>query len=205
MSETLGSLEPLPVETPLSFKDELALLSGQWYVVKTSVGWENKVKGNLLSRVSFLNLEDSVFQVEVVTDEVSEVKAGVKKLVKRTLFPGYVLVRMDLTDESWEVVRGTSGVTGFVGQGSTPVPLTLDEAAKMLAPAEPVVSVKVSKETPATLKVGDAIVVLDGPFSTLHATVSEVDSSSGKLTALVQLFGRDTPVELSFDQVTLST
>jgi transcription termination/antitermination protein NusG len=173
---------------------------GDWYVVHSYAGYENKVKTNLESRIASLDMEDYIFQVEVPTEEVTEVKNGKRQQVQRKVFPGYILVRMDLNDESWGAVRNTPGVTGFVGATSRPSPLTVDEVVKILVPATE------KKEARPTIKVvdfevGESVTVMDGPFATLPATISEISPDAQKVKVLVSIFGRETPVELSFSQV----
>ena len=199
-----------PVE---AFREEQMSLPGLWYVVHSYAGFEKRVKTNLETRINTLNMEDYIFQVEVPTEEVTEIKQGQKKTVKRNKFPGYVLVRMDYTDDSWGAVRHTPGVTGFVGSTHEPTPLTLDEVVHILAPKpEPK---KVAAEAPGAAAlgqpaqrvtevdfvVGDSVTVIDGPFATLHATISEINLDAQKVTGLVEIFGRETPVELSFSQI----
>jgi transcriptional antiterminator NusG len=177
---------------------------GDWYVVHSYAGYENKVKTNLESRISSLNMEDLIYQVEVPMEEVTEIKSGQRKLVRRNKFPGYVLVRMDLTDASWGTVRHTPGVTGFVGHGHQPAPLSLDEVVSILAPApekKPGAPVPAGEVTVVDFSVGDSVTVIDGPFATLHATVSEINADAQKVTGLVEIFGRETPVELGFSQI----
>ncbi|MDR0944568.1 MAG: transcription termination/antitermination protein NusG [Bifidobacteriaceae bacterium] len=201
-----------PAETPAAadpiaeFKEQIALLPGDWYVIHSYAGYENRVKVNLENRIQSLNMEDYIFQVEVPMEEATEIKNSVRKVVKRVRIPGYVLVRMYLTDESWVVVRHTPGVTGFVGHNHEPVALTLDEVSSMLAP----VAVESGEETPEAaqavpsnlvFEAGESVTVTDGPFETLPATISEVDAESQKLQVLVSIFGRETPVELRFNQV----
>jgi transcriptional antiterminator NusG len=170
---------------------------GYWYVVHTYAGYEGKVKANLESRITSLNMEDRIFQVEVPTEEVVEVKAGKRQTVQRKVFPGYVLVRMDLDDESWGAVRHTPNVTGFVGSGSHPSPLSKEEVIRILAPAP-----QKQKAAPKLeFEVGESVIVTDGPFQTLNATINEINLDSQKLKVLVSIFGRETPVELSFNQV----
>ena len=184
---------------------------GDWYVVHSYAGYENKVKTNLESRIQSLDMEDYIFQVEVPTEQVVEIKNGKRQIVQRKVFPGYILVRMDLDDESWGAVRNTPGVTGFVGATSRPSPLTMDEVVKILAP-----SVQKPVGTPGKggasaadrpkvevvdFQVGESVTVMDGPFATLPATISEIDPMHQKLHVLVSIFGRETPVELSFSQV----
>ncbi len=192
-------------EDPVSaFKAELRLLPGDWYVVHSYAGYENRVRTNLESRTQSLNMEDYIFQIEVPTHEVTEIKGGKRQQVQEKVLPGYILVRMDLTDESWAAVRNTPGVTGFVGLSSRPSPLSLDEVAVLLAP-EPEEKVAKKAETlraaSVDFEVGQSVTVMDGPFATLPATVSEINADTQKLKVLVSIFGRETPVELSFDQV----
>jgi transcription termination/antitermination protein NusG len=186
------------------FKSELRLLPGDWYVVHSYAGYENRVRTNLESRTQSLNMEDYIFQIEVPTHEVTEIKGGKRQQVQEKVLPGYILVRMDLTDESWAAVRNTPGVTGFVGLSSRPSPLSLDEVAVLLAPEpEEKVAKKAESQRAASVdyEVGQAVTVMDGPFATLPATVSEINPDTQKLKVLVSIFGRETPVELSFDQV----
>jgi transcription termination/antitermination protein NusG len=185
------------------FMRELRMLPGDWYVVHSYAGYENRVKTNLESRITSLNMEDYIFQIEVPTHQVTEVKSGKKQTVNEKVLPGYILVRMDLTDESWAVVRNTPGVTGFVGLSSRPSPLPLSEVAGLLAPApaEGAKPAETAKVTTPEYEVGESVTVMDGPFATLPATVNEVNSVTQKLKVLVSIFGRETPVELSFDQV----
>jgi len=186
------------------FKSELRLLPGDWYVVHSYAGYENRVRTNLESRTQSLNMEDYIFQIEVPTHEVTEIKGGKRQQVQEKVLPGYILVRMDLTDESWAAVRNTPGVTGFVGLSSRPSPLSLDEVAVLLAP-EPEEKAAQKAETlraaSVDFEVGQSVTVMDGPFATLPATVSEINADTQKLKVLVSIFGRETPVELSFDQV----
>ena len=191
-----------PIE---EFKAQLRRSPGNWFVVHSYAGYENRVKGNLENRITSLNMEDYIFQVEVPMEEVREIKNGQPKLVRRVRIPGYVLVRMDLTDESWGAVRHTPGVTGFVGHTHQPVPLSLDEVFSMLAPTlAPKESKAASKPAPATeidFEVGESVTVMEGPFETMPATISEINVDARKLQVLVSIFGRETPVELSFGQV----
>ena len=205
--------EDEPVADALQeFRDRLHNQIGDWYVVHTYSGMEKRVKSNLENRVTSLNAEDYIFEVVVPTEEVAEIKNGQRKLVKRTVLPGYVLVRMDLTDESWGVVRHTPSVTGFVGNSHQPVPLSLAEVESMLAPAvEAEVATaadtpeqqqaKASKVEFTDFSVGDSVMVVDGPFATLHATITEINIDAQRVKALVEIFGRETPVELSFTQI----
>jgi len=179
-------------------KRALQGLPGDWYVIHSYAGYENKVKANLESRISSLNVEDYIFQIEVPTEEVTEVKGGKRQQVVRKKLPGYLFVRMDLTDESWSAVRNTPGVTGFVGHTSRPSPLTVDEVVKQLAPPKQRTVVATKS---VDFEVGESITVTDGPFATLPATINEVNLDSQKLKVLVSIFGRETPVELSFNQV----
>jgi transcription termination/antitermination protein NusG len=186
------------------FKDELRTLPGDWYVVHSYAGYENRVRTNLESRTQSLNMEDYIFQIEVPTHEVIEVKSGKRQQVQEKVLPGYILVRMDLTDESWAAVRNTPGVTGFVGLSSRPSPLSLDEVANLLAPVPEEKAAKKAEAVRAAavdFEVGQSVTVMDGPFATLPATVNEINPDTQKLKVLVSIFGRETPVELSFDQV----
>ena len=171
---------------------------GDWFVVHSYAGYENKVKANLESRIGSMNMEDRIFQVEVPTEEVSVVKGGKRQLVQQKVFPGYLLVRMDLDDHSWSVVRNTPGVTGFVGQTARPSPLSKAEVIRILAPAPQVKTVATVR---SDYEVGESVMVTDGPFATLPATINEINLDAQKLKVLVSIFGRETPVELSFSQV----
>ncbi len=195
-----------------AFKEELASKFGDWYVVHSYAGYENRVKANLETRIQSLNMEDYIFEIQVPMEEVTEIKGGQRKLVRRVRMPGYVLVRMDLTDESWGAVRHTPGVTGFVGNAHQPVPLTVDEVFTMLKPADLVPATAATAGAAAgagrpkeaavvDFEVGESVTVMDGPFETLPATISEINVESQKLKVLVSIFGRETPVELSFSQV----
>ncbi len=211
------SAEPEPEEVldPVEeLRAELRRAPGDWFVVHSYAGYENKVKTNLESRISSLDMEDYIFQVEVPTEEVVEIKNGKRQQVNRKVFPGYILVRMDLTDDSWGAVRNTPGVTGFVGATSKPSPLSMDEVLKILAPTvqKPGAAGKAgaaggtdtSGSAPTEVvdfEVGESVTVMDGPFATLPATISEIDALHAKLKVLVSIFGRETPVELSFSQV----
>jgi transcriptional antiterminator NusG len=210
--------EPADAEDPLEeFRRELWAKPGEWYVVHTYYGMENRVRQNLENRIVSLNMEDYIHEIVVPTEEVAEIKNGQRKMVKRTVLPGYVLVRMDLTDESWAAVRHTPSVTGFVGQAHQPVPLSMTEVENMLAP-----TVVAAAETPAGAAAaggggtatatkkpievadfgeGDSVMVVDGPFATLHATITEINAEAQRVKALVEIFGRETPVELSFNQI----
>ena len=184
------------------FTAELRQLPGEWYVVHSYAGYENRVKANLESRTQSLNMEDYIFQVEVPTHQVTEIKGGKRQQVSEKVLPGYILVRMDLTDESWAAVRNTPGVTGFVGLSSKPSPLSLHEVATLLAPEPEAPAAKAEVRRAAVeYEVGESVTVMDGPFATLPATVNEINPDTQKLKVLVSIFGRETPVELSFDQV----
>ena len=186
------------------FMTQLRRLPGEWYVVHSYAGYENRVKTNIEQRTQSLNMEDFIFQVEVPQHEVTEVKGGKRQKVSEKVLPGYILVRMDLTDESWAAVRNTPGVTGFVGLSNTPSPLHLSEVATLLAPEpEEQAKAKETAKSAATVdfEVGESVTVMDGPFATLPATVNEINAEAQKLKVLVSIFGRETPVELSFNQV----
>jgi transcription termination/antitermination protein NusG len=190
-----------PVEDPVAeMREALRRAPGEWYVVHSYAGYENRVKTNLETRTGSLNMEDFIFQVEVPQREETVIKNGQRKLVKANLLPGYVLVRMDLTDESWGAVRNTPGVTGFVGHTHRPSPLSIDEVLQFLAP-EQEKKEKVVEARPADFEIGESVTVMDGPFATLPASISEIHADSQKLKVLVSIFGRETPVELSFNQV----
>jgi transcriptional antiterminator NusG len=186
------------------FMTELRLQLGDWYVVHSYAGYENRVKTNIETRTQSLNMEDYIFQVEVPQHEVTEIKGGKRQKVNEKVLPGYILVRMELTDESWAAVRNTPGVTGFVGLSSRPSPLSLREVAQLLAPEpEEQTKAKEAAKVAATVdfEVGESVTVMDGPFATLPATVNEINADTQKLKVLVSIFGRETPVELSFNQV----
>ncbi|PCG86874.1 transcription termination/antitermination factor NusG [Streptomyces sp. WZ.A104] len=203
-----------PVDPVAALRDELRGLPGEWYVIHTYAGYEKRVKANLEQRAVSLNVEDFIYQAEVPEEEIVQIKNGERKNVRQNKLPGYVLVRMDLTNESWGVVRNTPGVTGFVGNAYDPYPLTLDEIVKMLAPeaeekaareaaeaeGKPAPSRKVEVQV-LDFEVGDSVTVTDGPFATLQATINEINADSKKVKGLVEIFGRETPVELSFDQI----
>ena len=225
------AIEEAPVETAASeavaadededplvaFRARLESQIGEWFVIHSYAGFENRVKQNLETRAVSLNMEDYIYEVNVPSEEVTEIKNGVRKQVKRNKFPGYVLVRMDLTDESWGVVRHTPGVTGFVGQGHNPAPLSMDEAFDMLRPSQQKAIASVATAAAASagekggsasgakididLNIGDSVTVVDGPFATLHATISEINLDAQKVVGLVEIFGRETPVELGFNQI----
>lgn len=197
-----------PDEDPVAaFKAQLRRLPGEWYVIHSYAGYENRVKANLENRTQSLNMEDFIYQVEVPMEEVVEIKNAQRKVVKRVRIPGYVLVRMDMTDESWGAVRHTPGVTSFVGHTHQPVPLTLEEVFSMLAPVlapkapAAATATKAAAQIQVDFTVGESVTVTDGPFDTLPATISEINAENQKLKVLVSIFGRETPVELSFSQV----
>ncbi|MEU1374367.1 transcription termination/antitermination protein NusG [Streptomyces triculaminicus] len=213
-AEAVEAEEAAPVDPVDALRDELRGLPGEWYVIHTYAGYENRVKTNLEQRAVSLNVEDYIFQAEVPQEEVVQIKNGDRRTVRQNKLPGYVLVRMDLTNESWGVVRNTPGVTGFVGNAYDPYPLTLDEIVKMLAPEAEAKAAKEAAEAegrPAPsrkvevqvldFEVGDSVTVTDGPFATLQATINEINADSKKVKGLVEIFGRETPVELSFDQI----
>jgi len=206
-----------PADPMEEFRAALREKEGDWFVVHTYSGMENRVKANLENRITSLNMEPFIHEVVVPTEEVAEIKNGQRKLVKRTVLPGYVLVRMDLTDESWSAVRHTPSVTGFVGHSHQPVPLSMSEVESMLAPA---VVARAEAEAAAAgtstggsgavakkpvevadFDVSDSVMVVDGPFATLHATITEINAEAQRVKALVEIFGRETPVELSFSQI----
>ncbi|WP_405548736.1 transcription termination/antitermination protein NusG [Streptomyces globisporus] len=203
-----------PVDPVAALRDELRTLPGEWYVIHTYAGYEKRVKANLEQRAVSLNVEEFIYQAEVPEEEIVQIKNGERKNVRQNKLPGYVLVRMDLTNESWGVVRNTPGVTGFVGNAYDPYPLTLDEIVKMLAPeaeekaareaaeaeGKPAPARKVEVQV-LDFEVGDSVTVTDGPFATLQATINEINADSKKVKGLVEIFGRETPVELSFDQI----
>ena len=199
-SDEDGDIESDENDPNAEFRRTLRAAIGDWYVIHSYAGYEKKVKGNLANRIHTLNMEEYIFQVEVPEEEVMEVKNGARKMVKRNIYPGYVLVRMDLTDESWSVVRNTPGVTGFVGNAHNPSPLSMDEVEKILAP-RPVKKADKADIKFVDFEVGESVTVMDGPFATLPASISEIMPEQAKLKVLVSIFGRETPVELSFVQV----
>ncbi|GAT11024.1 transcription termination/antitermination protein NusG [Mycolicibacterium novocastrense] len=212
-----AEVEPEEEDPAVALKKELRTKPGDWYVIHSYAGYENKVKANLETRVQNLDVGDYIFQVEVPTEEVTEIKNGQRKQVNRKVLPGYILVRMELNDESWGAVRNTPGVTGFVGATSRPSPLSLDDVVKFLLP--PAAAKKPGKAAAAAgataaeaggierapievdFEVGESVTVMDGPFATLPASISEVNAEQQKLKVLVSIFGRETPVELTFNQV----
>ncbi|HYI53518.1 MAG TPA: transcription termination/antitermination protein NusG [Microlunatus sp.] len=208
--ESQDSDEVDPADEALAkFHDELHSKFGDWYVVHTYSGMENRVLQNLENRVSSLNMEDFIFEIVVPTEEVTEIRNGQRKQIKRTVLPGYVLVRMELTDESWSTVRHTPSVTGFVGHSNQPVPLSLDEVEKMLAPSVAAAATAGSdspnrrkkKVEVADFTAGDSVMVVDGPFAGVHATITEINANAQRLKALVEILGRETPVDLTFAQI----
>ena len=209
-----SDVEPAEDEDPVeALRAALRRAPGDWYVVHSYAGYENKVKTNLEARIQSLDVEDYIYQIEVPTEEVTEIKNGKRAQVNRKVLPGYLLVRMELNDESWGAVRNTPGVTGFVGATSKPSPLTLDEVVKILAPATTPQAARTAGGTEAAgttaaapvavvdFEVGESVTVMDGPFATLPATINEINAEQQKLQVLVSIFGRETPVELSFSQV----
>jgi transcriptional antiterminator NusG len=219
LDETLEESAPQSEEEALeAFKRELWSQAGDWYVVHTYSGMEKRVKANLEQRIIALNMEDYIFEVVVPTEDVAQIKNGQRKTVNQTRFAGYVLVRMDLNDESWGAVRHTPSVTGFVGHAHQPVPLNVDEVVNWLKPTFSVEAPAEEAATPAAKAAnqpfapkkpievvdfgeGDSVMVVDGPFATLHATITELNAESQRVKALVEIFGRETPVELSFNQI----
>ncbi|MCF8589695.1 transcription termination/antitermination protein NusG [Gordonia liuliyuniae] len=207
------------VDPVAEFKAQLRRQPGDWYVIHSYAGYENKVKTNLETRVQNLDVGDYIFQVEVPTEEVTEIKNGQQKKVNRKVLPGYILVRMELNDDSWSAVRNTPGVTGFVGMTSRPSPLSLKEVLQFLMPRAEVRKAQAAKaaadagesveEAAAAasnlvevdFEVGESVTVMDGPFATLPASISEVNTEQRKVKVLVSIFGRETPVELGFNQV----
>ncbi len=192
-----------------AFRSELRGKLGDWYVVHTYSGMENRVLQNLENRVSSLNMEDFIYEIIVPTEEVTEIRNGQRKQIRRTVLPGYVLVRMEMSDESWSTVRHTPSVTGFVGHSNSPVPLSLDEVEKMLAPAV-IAAANAASDTPnrrkkkvevADFAIGDSVMVVDGPFAGVHATITEINVNNQRLKALVEILGRETPVDLTFPQI----
>ncbi|BCO37641.1 transcription termination/antitermination protein NusG [Mycobacterium heckeshornense] len=226
VADDAGAAEPAPgepapgepaeeLDPAEALKQELRGKPGKWYVIHSYAGYENKVKANLETRVQNLDVGDYIFQVEVPTEEVTEIKNGQRKQVNRKVLPGYILVRMELTDDSWSAVRNTPGVTGFVGATSRPSPLSLDDVVKFLLPqgaakrpakgagvaAAPAEGGLERAPVEVDYEVGESVTVMDGPFATLPATISEVNAEQQKLKVLVSIFGRETPVELTFSQV----
>ena len=209
-AESEDSDEVDPADEALAkFHEELHSKFGDWYVVHTYSGMENRVLQNLENRVSSLNMEDFIFEIVVPTEEVTEIRNGQRKQIKRTVLPGYVLVRMDLTDESWSTVRHTPSVTGFVGHSNQPVPLSLDEVEKMLAPSVAAAAAAASdspnrrkkKVEVADFTAGDSVMVVDGPFAGVHATITEINANAQRLKAMIEILGRETPVDLTFAQI----
>ena len=199
-SDEDGDLDSDENDPNAEFRRTLRAAIGDWYVVHSYAGYEKKVRDNLHNRINSLHMEDFIFQIEVPEEEVMEIKNGQRKQVKRNIYPGYVLVRMELTDESWTAVRNTPGVTGFVGNAHHPSPLSMDEVEKILAP-RPVKKSDKAEIRVIDFEVGESVTVMDGPFATLPASISEIMPEQAKLKVLVSIFGRETPVELSFAQV----
>ena len=210
-AQDLPDIDAEPVDPVAELKASLRRADGEWYVVHSYAGYENKVKTNLETRINSLEMQEFIFQIEVPTEEVTEIKNGQRKQVQRKVYPGYILVRMDLTDASWSAVRNTPGVTGFVGAtAQRPSPLSLDDVVKILVPAAPkkaavgaegTAGTSAGPRTEVDFTVGESVTVMDGPFATLPATINEVNADGQKLKVLVSIFGRETPVELSFSQV----
>jgi transcriptional antiterminator NusG len=212
-TEAVASIDADPDDPAAELRAALRRAPGEWYVVHSYAGYENKVKTNLETRIQTLDMEDFIFQVEVPTEQVTEIKNGQRKQVQRKVLPGYILVRMELNDPSWSAVRNTPGVTGFVGATSKPSPLTLDDVLKFLLPqveqtktpaggkGGTATSTATKPTVEVDFEVGESVTVMDGPFATLPATISEVNADGQKLKVLVSIFGRETPVELSFSQV----
>lgn len=195
----------------LELREELESKFGEWYVIHTYSGMENRVKQNVDSRAQTLNMEEYIFETVVPTEEVVEIRNNARKTVTRCVLPGYVLIRMELTDDSWSVVRQTPSVTGFVGHGQQPVPLSIDEVVNMLTPSV-VAKVNAAQAGAAAVarkkrievvdfQVGDSVMVTDGPFAGVHATITEINANTQRLRALVEMFGKETPVDLEFKQV----
>ena len=207
-----AAIDAEPDDPAAELRAALRRAPGDWYVVHSYAGYENRVKTNLETRIQTLDMEEFIFQVEVPTEQVTEIKNGQRKQVQRKVLPGYILVRMDLNDASWSAVRNTPGVTGFVGATSKPSPLNLDDVLKFLLPQVEQTKAPAGSKAAATstatkptvevdFEVGESVTVMDGPFATLPATISEVNADGQKLKVLVSIFGRETPVELSFSQV----
>jgi len=205
-----STVEAEPEDPATAFRERLRSAPGEWYVVHSYAGYENKVKTNLETRIHSLDMEDYIYQIEVPTEEVTEIKNGQRKQVQRKVYPGYILVRMDLTDGSWSAVRNTPGVTGFVGAtAQRPSPLSTDEVFKILAPPAtkttkagvPAGATAVATVTEVDYTIGESVTVKDGPFASLQGTIIEVNADGQKLKVLVSIFGRETPVELTFSQV----
>jgi transcriptional antiterminator NusG len=215
-ADSESEAEPAEADPAEELRAALRRAPGEWYVVHSYAGYENKVKQNLETRIQTLDVEDYIYQVEVPTEEVTEIKNGQRKQVQRKVLPGYILVRMELNDQSWGAVRNTPGVTGFVGATSKPSPLTINEVVKFLLPrTEAAKSSATGRGGAATggasgggkatievdFEIGESVTVMDGPFATLPATISEVNVDAQKVKVLVSIFGRETPVELAFSQV----
>lgn len=214
-AEVEAETEPAEPEDPYeAFRAELRSLPGKWYVIHSYAGFERKVKANIEQRKNTLEVEEDIYQVEVPMEDVVEIKNGQRKMVTRVRIPGYVLVRMELNEDTWSVVRHTPGVTGFVGNAHNPTPLRFEEAFNMLrslvqvaetAPAKGAAKGSATQArsvvTEVDFEIGETITIKEGSFAGLPGSISEIDAQRGKLTVLVSLFERETPVELSFDQV----
>lgn len=207
-SDALAAAAAKATDPAEEFKAKLRRQEGDWYVIHSYAGYENRVKANLETRIQTLDMEDYIFEIQVPMEEVVEIKNAQRKVINRVRIPGYVLVRMDLTDASWGAVRHTPGVTGFVGNAHNPVPLRLDEVFSMLAPVfeeEQAEKGKPVKHAAAPVdvdfEVGESVIVKEGPFETLPATISEIKVESQTLVVLVSIFERETPVTLAFNQV----
>jgi transcriptional antiterminator NusG len=202
--QPVGTVDEEDIDPVAALRQSLRFAPGDWYVVHSYAGYENKVKTNLETRITSLDMEDFIYQVEVPTREEVEVKNGKRTQVQNKVFPGYILVRMDLTPESYSCVRNTPGVTGFVGatdRVDRPAPLSLDEVIKWLSPAAPTDKKAKPEIKVLDFEVGDSVTVTDGAFASLPATISEINADQQKLKVLVSIFGRETPVELNFNQV----
>jgi transcriptional antiterminator NusG len=197
-AEAAPEPEPEEEDEAVALARKIEEAPGEWYVIHSYAGYENKVKANLESRISSLNMEDYIYDIQVPTEEVVQVKGGKRQTVQQKKYPGYLLVCMELTDDSWGAVRNTPGVTGFVGNASRPTPLERHEVVKMIAPPKAKAKVTTVK---LEFEAGESVTVMDGPFATLPATISEINTDAQKLKVLVSIFGRETPVELSFNQV----
>jgi transcriptional antiterminator NusG len=198
-TEAAAAIPEEDEDPAVTFRRQLEMQPGDWYVLHTYAGYEGRVKANLEQRIQSLNMEDYIFQIEVPTEEVIQIKGGKKQTVQQKKYPGYVYVRMELVDESWGAVRNTPNVTGFVGLTNRPSPLRIEEIIGILAPPEEKKKVEAPKAQ--EFEIGESVTVMDGPFATLPATISEVNFDAQRLKVLVSIFGRETPVELQFNQV----
>jgi transcriptional antiterminator NusG len=202
--EAVPPAEEAPSDPVAELRQSLRFAPGDWYVVHSYAGYENKVKTNLETRISSLDMEEFIYQVEVPTREEIEVKNGKRQQVQNKVFPGYILVRMELSPESYSCVRNTPGVTGFVGatdRADRPAPLSLDEVLKWLAPVVPAKDAKKAEVKVLDFEVGDSVTVTEGAFASLHGTIAEINADQQKLKVLVSIFGRETAVELNFNMV----